>query len=417
MSATATKWLFSRDLRVGYARPQTSRPDRGAAIWTIAGARYAAHVARFAWRRSAVAGICVSLAVACTLLNPLDAYGPPVPKIDAAIDAAEDAGVDSACRRATWPARPSAEDTASVDEIVFAAESIDVAAPDGGTAPIGYDLDGVCTCPEPSSCLRPLGAKPVCDEPDSGGIDLGGTEFLEQALSVAGGSVRTTAQINRGDRGLLFRLKNYNGTADDKRVEFAIFLSGGNEGAQSGTPMIPKRDGTDAWTVDPKSLFGGVGPPYRPLYVDPDAYVSEGTLVASIKFPLSLSTVVMRLEAATLTAKVTRVGTGYRLDEGHVVGRWATRDLLTALDTIADPTGAPGTGLCGDSGLYQQLKENICGAVDITADPLLDNKGAFCNALAVRVLFTAGPAKLGALFGLAAGLHRCGDQWTDECVP
>ena len=98
-------------------------------------------------RNVAVATVAFTLG-ACTLLNPLDAYGPGDPTArDAGRDAAGEAA--SACESVKWPSRP-ATDGADIGDVVLAVERVNL-----GTSPepklTGYDLDGVCTCPGPPS--------------------------------------------------------------------------------------------------------------------------------------------------------------------------------------------------------------------------------------------------------------------------
>jgi hypothetical protein len=84
------------------------------------------------------------------------------------------------------------------------------------------------------------------------------------------------------------------------------------------------------------------------------------------------------------------------------------------MDVINDPFN-PGGGLCGDSGIYVDLKQKICAAIDIVADPKQDNTLAPCDALSMTALFTAGPAQLGNLLARKPPDRPCGPSWTDDC--
>jgi hypothetical protein len=373
-------------------------------------------VRRFATRYALVACGCVVFGWACTLFNPLDDYGPPRSRpVDASrSDGAASADGAAACVSARWPERPTA-DGPSVAELVVATETIDIGWPKAPGAPVpGFDLDGVCSCPGPPSCVTPPTGKVACDA--DGGIDTAGTEVISGLLQLSEVTLDITARIRTGEHGLVMRLREYNGGPDDSRVELAVFLSGGSEGAQEGAPVPPRFDGNDVWTVDPSSLFDKNVPPYRALFADTNAYVAGGTLVASVDFPLRLSEFTMRLRGSILTAKLVADGASFRLVDGHVAGRWSTKELLTGLDTTGDPfDGDAGGGLCGDSGTYQLLKAKVCAAADLASDPQRDNTSAPCDALATTVLFTAGRAKLGAPFAPAPKRRKCGDTWTDDC--
>lgn len=338
-----------------------------------------------------------------------------MPKPEASVeDVKPDEDVET-CRNEKWPPPPTREDATGPDQqLVFALEEIAVGVPDDAGARVtsGFDLDGVCTCPGPPSCVRPAGVKDGCD--NDGGVDSVGTDLLAAFVKLADLDFETNRRISEGERGLLFRLRFYNGGLDDAEVEAALFLTSGTELLSvGGNPKPPLRDGTDRWTVDPECLYGKTGPPYVPLYVDQNAYVANGTLVARLDFPLKVSDLAMKLSGGIATARLVRQGASYRLDDGRVVGRWATKELLTALDAIRDPFGDG--GICGQSELYKQLKKDVCASVDIAAAPALDTTSAPCDALSMTVLFTAGPAQLGALLPREPPKRRCGETWADDC--
>lgn len=363
-------------------------------------------------RRFVFAACCVSLVWACTLFNPLDEYGPPVPKAEASTEAAADAGPDQGCG-SRWPRRPDKDDQpGTLEPLVFAMDRVALSAdPDAGMPQLeGFDLDGVCTCPDPPSCVAPAGTEVACDA--DGGVDRAGSALLETIAQLGEANGDLSATFRSGEKNILVRVRNYNGGLDDTVVEVGVYLSRGTEGSQTGKPKLPAFDGNDSWTVDPSSLAGGAAPPYVPVVVDTNAYVSGGTLVAQVSVPLRISKVELEINSGVLTAKLLRDGASYRLD-GILVGRLAATDFLTHLDTIRDPFGDG--GLCGTSVLYQDLKKKICASLDLAADPNQDGRSAPCDALGIAMLFTAAPAKLGAVFGEPADGRKCGATWKDDC--
>jgi hypothetical protein len=369
-------------------------------------------VSRRAGRRVALAACCTAAAAACSLLNPLDEYGPPKPKrpdaatIDASIDqAAETCGV-------RWPSRPAKDDATGNLEIVFATDTLNVGLPAEVTTPPGFNLDGVCTCPGSPSCVPAPNSKASCDL--DGGIDNAAAVLLDDFLKASQSSANATQSLAAGNHSVLIRLRRYNGGLDDADVEVSVFASNGT-GVDGGDSTPPAHDGQDLWTLDRASLYGADGPPYIPKIVDQKAYVAGGTLVAVTDIPLNLSDLVITLTGGVLTAKIKKVGSSsYRLEDGRLAGRWATKDLLKALDTLKDPF-ASNEGLCGTSKIYQDLKSDICGAVDLMTDPKKDNTSANCDALGMTVFFTAEKAQMGGIRDEKPPLHRCGDTWTDEC--
>jgi hypothetical protein len=356
----------------------------------------------------------LGVSAACTILNPLDAYGPPGPK-DAGADVATgaDAG-EGGCPLIRWPARPATEDGTEDVEFVDALMSLSAEPdPDAGTGVVqAYDLDGVCTCPEPESCTPRAGTQ-HCDGP--GGIDNSGGDLLSTIAQLVDRNADANKRLRSGDYGLLFRVRRYNGGADDREVEVSVFLSNGTDGIQDGgVPPAPLYDGNDRWTVDPASVAGGTGPPYVPIYVDAHAYVADHVLVATMNFPLRLGRMSIELTGSVVTGTLTKDTLGYHVTDGVIAGRGSTRSLLTNLAAIDDPF-VKGGHLCGDSGTYADAKKEICAATDIVSDLKQDNTSAPCDALAVSAHFTSSVAQLGTVFAPPAPPAPCGPQWVDDC--
>ena len=102
-------------------------------------------------------------------------------------------------------------------------------------------------------------------------------------------------------------------------------------------------------------------------------------------------------------------------------GRWATGSLLSSLAALHDPLSSKGGFLCGTDNTYAIAKNEICSAMDIAADPKLDQTGAPCDAVSVAVGFTADPAQLGAVVTKAKPAQGCvsdaGTPFRDSCYP
>lgn len=349
--------------------------------------------------------------------------------------AVPESGTDSApdtgdgCNHVRWPGRPNADDDASVQDIEFynALEVLNFGTSDAGNPALeGFDLDGVCTCPGVDSC-KPFGDSGTqCDY--EGGVDnalgalvkefSGASNFFDEGYINSG--------IAAGVFGALFRVRNYNGQANDTKVELSIYSSNGTKGADTDAgPQLPKFDGTDVWTLDPTSLLGGsvgdAGPVPLVAY-DLNAYVSNYTLVGNISdMPLAIGAatgeglVTMDLSGAIVVAKLVPVGNTFKAS-GFVVGRWETKKLLTAMQVLHDPFD-PDAALCGNDAIYQLLKGRICDLEDISGNVLDDGKNAPCDALSLGFGFTSTPAAYGDVFAKPDGGGGCGPQWTDQCGP
>lgn len=351
------------------------------------------------------------------LLSATDAGADVAPQGDGGGDA-------DPCSHARQPDRTGREDDGGVatGDLIFAVNALDFSVDGGSKELVGYDLDGVCTCPGQPSCKA---SKPTCDDPhgrdNAAGLMLDSFSSISDAFKVDA----VNARFADGTMGLLFRVRNYNGTANDPQVETAVFLSNGTKGSEDGgTPIPPKLDGNDVWTVEPKSLLGGIAPPYipNPDNVDSSSYVVDGKLVASIAradisfsaAPGGASSLQAELAGVIVTADLASDGKGgFAISHGILVGRWPTRRFLTALATIKDPLGTD--FLCGDSGVYDSVKGAICNGRDITSSLQSDNSNAPCDALSFALRFTASPAKLGSVYAAAPPVQPCGPQWNDEC--
>lgn len=333
------------------------------------------------------------------------------------------------CNHVRWPARPLADDDASVQNIEFynALEVLNFGTGDGGDpGKEGFDLDNVCTCPGPDSCNTFPDSGTQCD--DEGGVDnslgalvkefSGASNFFDEAYINNG--------IATGVFGALFRVRNYNGQANDTAVELSIYVSNGTVGAGTDAgPTIPKFDGTDVWTIDPTSLLGGqlgdAGPVPLVAY-DLNAYVTDYTLVGNISdMPLGIGAadgeglITMDLSGALVVAKLTPTGNTFKAT-GFVAGRWESKKLLTAMQVLHDPFDFDAS-LCGTDAIYLLLKGRICNLQDISGNVLDDGKNAPCDALSIGFGFTSTPATYGTVFAPTPQPGGCGTQWTDQCGP
>ncbi len=370
-----------------------------------------------------VAALAVVLALSCGIYDTSLLLPRPTP-IDASTDGDVDAG--DGCLRARWPSRPAADDPdagADTPVIVDALRALDFGVSDAGVSQTaGFDLDGVCTCPLPDfpqSCRTLPGVKPRCDLAD--GRDNTASVLIDtfRHFSNAFSQDATNASLEGGEFGILIRIRNYNGTANDVSVEVAVFSSSGNDGAQDGgVPKRPQHDGRDRWTVDPASLVAGSAPPYLPVSVDANAYVSQGRFVATVDFPVSLGVAtgssIVELKGSVVVGSLVPDGQSFRIENGVLAGRWPTQRLLTSFEVLPDPVD-PTRFLCGDSPGYAAVKELICSGQDIVGDLKQDNTNAPCDSISMALGFTATPALLGDVVRPPPRVKPCGPQWTDDC--
>jgi hypothetical protein len=350
-----------------------------------------------------------------------------LPANDAGAD--PDAGPDGPadlCPHARAPSRPTTEDGTGEIEVTTAVRTLDMGlAKDGGTpSGLSFDLDGICTCPGPESCKPRVVGVQHCD--DDAGRDNSGGDLVRRFSIVSAGALSQesiNARINDGDYGLVIRVSGYNGKANDKQVVVAVFISNGtpNVPADAGSKK-PKWDGTDSWTLDSASVLGGAnGERVIPNFVDTNAYVANGVMVASLDFPLSLGnsnsdgTLTLELTGSVITAKLVPERGSYKIEKGQIAGRWAVRKLLAALAALFDPS-RPGEHICPGTQSYDDVKALICRGADILGDPLKSDPATPCDALSIGFGFTAYPAKIGPVVQAPAGPPNCPDSGkADDC--
>lgn len=340
-----------------------------------------------------------------------------------------------ACMHAEPPSRPAIDDDAGADRdimVVAAFNTIDIGVSgdiDAAIPPYGYDLDNVCTCPGPLSCVPKAGAPPssFCD--DEAGRD---NVDIQLFRSLRGPAATGTSQIDQGlsagQYGLLLVITHYNGQLDDSKVTVDFYVSNGlSRNADGGIPT-PQLNGNDVWTIDPRSVVGGqLGGP--PVYSDETAYVSGGSVVANMaQLQIAfgdrtfLGGATMQLYGAIIVGQLYSYplndgGTvfGYALSRGTIAGRWPTSQILTTLASIPEEGGF----LCGTDSLdYNLIKTVVCEAADIQTLSQEDNMNAPCDAISVGMEFTAVPAKLGGLLMVPpapSGCHDGGTLWSDTC--
>jgi hypothetical protein len=348
----------------------------------------------------------------------------------------------------TPPGRPDAAASGGDLTIVAAMQSLDLGVgtigapvPTGALPPLGWDLDGVDTCPGPPSCSQAAMTKENCD--GDGGRDNTGLELFRTLGTTSQlGVAAVNFSMKAGDYGLVVVVSNYNGQADDTQVSVALLFSNGVLAAEDGgTPQL-NHDGTDKWTIDGRSLTGVANgtdcngnTACHFTYQDDSAYVTNNVLVARSlpEVPITfggraaIGGAVMDLQQPILVGTLKSValpngvgGQVWKIDNGSISGRWASAKMLANMATIPDTTNDAGGFLCGDSGAYQGLKEYICGLQDIAQNSSGDNNSppAPCDAISMAFGFTAEPAQLGIVAPIPttpAGCKQDTIPWSDSC--
>jgi hypothetical protein len=333
----------------------------------------------------------------------------------------------SPCGLATYPGPPSVITPEGQEEFVAAFHSIDFG--DKSATPPGLDLDGKCTCfgnKVPKGCCQADGpscmqASKTCD--GARGIDNVGAGVFSLISTFLGnfGSDYFSQRAQGGFWTSLIRVRSYNGTPNDGRVEVDIYASGGFQQPPGGVD-VPKWDGSDPWKVTDDSVDkgdGGAPDLDHPKWFDKTAYVTDGVLVASLPSSVlrlsGTSAIDVRVSAGFLVAKIVPQGpgAGYALTDGLVVFRWKIADVLYALSSYRDANGKP---ICTDNPLYTTGRSQLCNLPDINVEASKPTEP--CTAVSVGLAFEAKPAKLGAFSPsapLTGGCPAATDPQYDSC--
>lgn len=258
--------------------------------------------------------------------------------------------------------------------------------------PVGLNLDGACTCPEPTSCIPDEGTDEdlLCDA--GGGIDAQSRRIFAQLAVLTNdqfSSRELSQDADAGRWGILFRIEGWTGEPTDTRVRFSLYGSPG-----LADDAIPSWDGGDAWSVDATSVEPG-GTVDQPLYVDENAYVADGVVVASLpQSGITIATSGARLHldlvAGFLRARLVEEEGRWALRDGILASRLRTEDLFTALDGFRDGDEDP---LCTDSPLFALARDAICESADIFSGA--GTPTSPCDAISVGIGFSAEAALLG----------------------
>jgi hypothetical protein len=303
------------------------------------------------------------------------------------------------CEPATYPAAPSVVDAGGDIEIVAAVHQIFlVSGKDGGG--LGLDLDKQCTChggePTCVSTKKNIELEAYCD--DEQGRDnamRAMIELLGQTVGEADLGAYYSDLADQGRWSMLWRIRGYNGEPDDDRVSVAAITALG-----FGAPTEPpKWDGTDVWRVSATSFEDdGKGKPdlERPRYVDEQAFVVSGMVVASLPATEvvmggSLSQLAIRATGGGMMARLEQGDGGWAMRDGVITGRLGLDEVFAAIGSFRSDTGMP---ICTSNPFYATGKTLFCNAPDILKG--LGSPTQPCDAVSLGIGFEADPALVGA---------------------
>jgi len=396
-------------------------------------------------RPAIVALAILAPALACQLLVGIEddrfSYEPAPP--EAGIDAGIDAAPSDPCLHAVPPGQPPGADLGDDRAFAFAVREVGLSGRTDAGGLVGYDLDNVCTCDGRVGSAR--GGLPSCQTP-SGSVfcdeDAGVDNVLSTISSPVPGQFSLADAYNTatrcGTRGLLFVVNGYNGKKDDPQVVLFPVESGGirtpHDNGEAdpgcpppngGAPTYPaKFDETDKWSYPPNALLQS-SPPRPPAGQVVRGWVRDFVLVVdgsrpgnAISLPVAFGSAIVTVSTAILTARLVGLdgtkqviplgsdgnlstdATSFRLEDGVVAGRAATKDILSAFRNLVLDVADPRSFICDENNLptYNLIKQLICSAADTVSVPTADFTDANCDALSIAIQFRAAPAAFGTTY-------------------
>lgn len=311
--------------------------------------------------------------------------------------------VGDGCAHTRWPDRPTSAAPGGNRELVGAVKKMVFFT----GADAGFDLDGLCTCPDKPACKSPKGPKENCDLPSGTGIDNVGGSFIKGLYPP---NDELQASLDQGKSGLVIRVQGFNGTPNDNDVVVSVY----NVAALEVPPA--KYDGADVYDVDTASILT---PPSGSKYIDPNAYISNGILVAQLELdirldvkgssslPPSADVVFLPLHQVKLVGRIEPVsGGGLKLTSATIAGRLTSTKALHEVGRL---------GLCQDGAAYQGAKFQTCQSADLAADHSEDGQDKACQAVSFTLQIDVVPAKLGQVVPARTAPDLCPGEPDDRC--
>lgn len=361
----------------------------------------------------------LALAAACASLSGLSGGEATTAPDEAGAEAApiEAGPPPDPCSHASYPLPPTKDDDpiGEVPPFVVAVREESVNGELDGGAPMGFDLDGVCTCFSDKSTAH--GGGPSCVAPEGGMVACDGDGGADRQIGALLAAYAVPDNGSSAGATLLLKITRYNGRANDAEVFVGFVASSGvfdrsgcgaGGGGDAGAgPYPPTWKGCDLFALDSESVLPGSTEPaiYFPAYVTGNVLVVPPT---EKPITLVLGTTSLRVTSAIVSARLIAldaqlqpivpppdVGKLFHL-EGIAAGRVGLTDALRGFATAQALTdGGP---LCGVPNFFNSVKNTfICPGADITTSAGDDFKNVGCDALSLAAAFTADPAQFGAV--------------------
>jgi len=340
------------------------------------------------------------------------------------------------CETTEFPEGPTgAPSNGGVDQW-FALRTITLGDPSVPTKVPGFDLDRVESCNDDCKgdveCARPdflsgltsREEQKRCDWPKA--VDNTAAYLFQSAgLGFGATDKLLTDGAEDGTWSLLIRIQEWNGTVNDAEVTVSVYSSSGWEASVGGTTSSsgatvssaaagssgagsgggggmgepePAWDGTDIWSIDPRSL-SVPSDPNTPIHRTELAYVAGGMLVAQVdglffagsrRFPIQL------VSGRLLAPLVLAPGVPPKIEGATFAGRWRIADVLDAVGSLGSVADQGGLPCIEDTDTFK----NVAGAACLLVDVTVPAGPGTCNALSFGIGFDAEAAGPGGIVAL-----------------
>jgi len=298
------------------------------------------------------------------------------------------------------PPRPTNGDPGGEMELTMAMRDVVLNQDGDRWRDIGLDLDDLDSQPPVPDveCVPPdTDAEPILDGDD--GIDNAFGDELYPIVRLALPNLEEQARANQelGLGTILVRIRGWNGTANDPRVDAYISQAAAGTPADpesvrfegfdlvnvdDGLPApLPAWDGSDNWFARDDTFFMGMED--TPVIRDDNAYVVERTVVA--RLPDRIDILFFAGADAGVRVRLTDGWTFATFNEDFteteiatVAGRWAILDLLETGDNI---------GICTGSAERRIVENQLDAVADVRSRPGTGGPGVPCDAVSLGVTF------------------------------
>jgi hypothetical protein len=302
---------------------------------------------------------------------------------------------------ATVPGRPSASTSSTDDDVeaVFAFRNVSLDQSGDRWSRFGLDLDGMNTTSidDAAECVAANGNPPL---DGNKGIDNSFGQYVLPTVVSLISCLEDNIALNQGcGRGtVLLRLRNWNGTPNDARVDVSVLsavdgtslddVSGLQWGGPKGSSLMlpgtteeapdPAWDGEDYYFVDPSSLVAE--DIERPEVWKSDAYITNGRVVLPVDTgaifvfltgPGSFSISINGFLIADISED------GQTLEKGLLAGRFPAGKLIATLEPL---------GIC-DEAFRGSVVGLLTDNLDLRIDPGVGSPDDQCTATGVAFSF------------------------------